>query len=65
MNTRIFDVKITTPAEGGSRREVPLVVISSFDDLKNLLYSLLVASTTLDYINIIITPLELSEEERD
>jgi len=62
---RVFDIKITTPAES-SRREVPLVVINNWDDLKNLLYALLALPTEIDYINIIITPLEVepSEEEQ-
>jgi hypothetical protein len=61
---RIFDIKITTPSEG-SRREVPLVVINDWDDLKNLLYSLLVTPTEIDFINIIITPLDLEPEEEE
>jgi len=61
---RVFDVKITTPAEG-SRREVPLAVINNWDDLKNLLYSLLALPTEIDYINIIITPLEVEPFEEE
>ena len=61
---RIFDIKITTPAEG-SRREVPLAVINSWDDLKNLLYALLALPTEIDYINIIITPLTIEAEEEE
>jgi hypothetical protein len=62
--TRIFDIKITTPSEG-SRREVPLAVVNNWDDLRNLLYSLLALPTEIDYINIIITPLEVEPEEAE
>jgi len=61
---RIFDIKITTPSEG-SRREVPLAVVNSWDDLKNLLYALLALPTEIDYINIIITPLTIEAEEEE
>jgi hypothetical protein len=57
---RVFDIRITTPSEG-TRREVPLLTTSDWDNLKNLLYSLLVAPTSVDFINIVITPLEMDD----
>jgi hypothetical protein len=62
--TRVFDVKITTPAEG-SRREVPLAIVNSWDALNDLLFALLVSPTSVEYINIIITPLEVEPEEEE
>jgi hypothetical protein len=57
---RVFDVKITTTNEG-SRREVPLLTTSDWDNLKNLLYSLLVSPEEIDFVTVIITPLEVGD----
>jgi hypothetical protein len=59
---RMYDIRITTSNEG-TEKEIPLVVMDDWDDLKNLLYSLLILPLETDFISVIITPLETEDKE--